>query len=87
MLGNVRLNHSTILVLDPRFMLDVRGCVYSRRTLGLLKRRTDAEAECTEDGRDGRIGATEYAGGDGTRKRGRGAEQSEETEGDAERIT
>ena len=26
----------------------------------VLKRRTDAEAECTEDGRDGRIVATEY---------------------------
>ena len=34
----------------------------------LLRRRTDAEAECTEDGRDGRIGATEYAEGNGTRK-------------------
>ena len=33
-------------------------------------------AECTEDGR---IGATEYAGGNGTRKRGGGAERSEET--------
>ena len=46
-------------------------------TLLLLKRRTDAEAECTEDGRNGQIGATEYAEGNGTRKRG----------GDAERIT
>ena len=40
----------------------------------LLKRRTDADAECTEDGRDGRIGATEYAEGNGTRKRGGDAE-------------
>ena len=31
-------------------------------------------AECTEDGRDGRIGATKYAGGNGTRKRGGKAE-------------
>ena len=44
-------------------------------------------AECTEDGRDRRIGATEYAGGNGTWKRGGGAERSEETGGDAERIT
>ena len=43
----------------------------------LLKRRTDADVECTEDGRIGRIGATKYAGGNGTRKRG----------GKAERIT
>ena len=43
----------------------------------LLKRRTDAESECTEDGRDGRIGAMEYAEGNGTWKRG----------GDAEHIT
>ena len=41
-------------------------------------------AECTEDGR---IGATEYTGGNGTRKRGGGVERSEETGGDAERIT
>ena len=40
----------------------------------MLKERTDAEAECTEDGRDGRIGATEYAEGNGTRKRGGKAE-------------
>ena len=43
----------------------------------VLKRRTDADVECTEDGRDGWIGATKYAGGSGTRKRG----------GKAERIT
>ena len=46
-------------------------------TLLLLKRRTDAEAECMEDGRNGWIGATEYAEGNRTRKRG----------GDAEHIT
>ena len=34
----------------------------------VLKRRTDVDVECTEDGRDGRIGATKYAGGNGTRK-------------------
>ena len=34
----------------------------------LLKRRTGADVGCTEDGRDGRIGATRYAGGNGTRK-------------------
>ena len=34
----------------------------------LLKRRTDADVGYTEDGRDGRIGATRYAGGNGTRK-------------------
>ena len=44
-------------------------------------------AECTEDGRDGQIGAMEYAGGNGTRKGGGGAERSEETGRDAERIT
>ena len=43
----------------------------------VLKRRTDAESECTEDRRDRRVGATEYAEGNGTQKRG----------GDAERIT
>ena len=42
----------------------------------MLKRRTDVESECTEEGWDGRIRATEYAEGNGTRKRG----------GDAERI-
>ena len=41
-------------------------------------------AECTEDGR---IGATEYAGGNGTWKRGGSAEQSEEKGGDAEHIS
>ena len=46
-----------------------------------------SSAEYTEDRRDGRIGATEYAGGNGTRKRGGGLEQSEETGGDAEHIT
>ena len=40
----------------------------------LLKRRTDTDAECTEDER---IGATEYAERNGTWKRG----------GDAEHIT
>ena len=40
----------------------------------LLKRRTDADAEYTEDGRDERIGATEYAEGNGTRKGGGKAE-------------
>ena len=34
----------------------------------LLKRRTDADVGYTEDGRDGRIGATKYAGGNGARK-------------------
>ena len=43
----------------------------------VLKRHTDTEAECTEDGQNGWIGATEYAEGNGTQKRG----------GDAERIT
>ena len=43
----------------------------------LLKRRTDGCAGCTEDGRDGRIRATEYTGGNGTRKRGGSAERSE----------
>ena len=40
----------------------------------MLKRRTDAESECMEDRRDGRIGATEYAEGNGTWKRGGDAE-------------
>ena len=44
----------------------------------MLKRRTDGCAGCTEDGRDGRIRATEYAGGNRTRKRGGSAERSEE---------
>ena len=52
-----------------------------------VKETDGRNAECTEDGRDGRIGATEYAGENGTRKRGGGAERSEETGGDAERIT
>ena len=43
-------------------------------SLCLLKRRTDADAEYTEDGQDERIGATEYAEGNGTRKRGGKAE-------------
>ena len=34
----------------------------------LLKGRTDADVGCTEDGQDGRIGATKYAGGNGARK-------------------
>ena len=49
-----------------------------------VRRRTDGGAECTEDGR---IGATEYAGWNGTRKRGGSAERSEETGRDAEHIT
>ena len=40
----------------------------------VLKRYTDAESGYTEDGRDGRIGATEYAEGNGTQKRGRKVE-------------
>ena len=40
----------------------------------MLKRRTDAESECTEDRRDGRIGAMEYAEGNGTWRRGGKAE-------------
>ena len=36
----------------------------------LLKRRTDAEVEYMEDRQDERIGATEYAEGNGTRKGG-----------------
>ena len=40
----------------------------------LLKRRTDADAEYMEDGRDERIEATEYAEGNGTRKGGGKAE-------------
>ena len=44
----------------------------------LLKRRTDGCAGCTEDGRDGRIRATEYTGGNGTQKRGGSVERSEE---------
>ena len=35
-------------------------------------------AGCMEDGRDGRIRAMEYAGGNGTQKRGGSAERSEE---------
>ena len=50
----------------------------------MLKRRTDGDAECTEYGR---IGATEYAGRNGTRKRGGSTERSEEKRGYAERIT
>ena len=34
----------------------------------MLKRRTGADVGYTEDGRDGRIGATKYAGGNGARK-------------------
>ena len=49
-----------------------------------VRRRTDGGAECTEDGW---IGATEYAGWNGTRKRGGSAERSEETGRDTEHIT
>ena len=42
-----------------------------------VKETYGRDAEYTEDGRDERIGATEYAEGNGTRKRG----------GKAERIT
>ena len=38
------------------------------RSEKLLKRRTDADVGCTEDGRNGRIGATRYARGNRTRK-------------------
>ena len=33
-----------------------------------VKETYGADVGCTEDGRDGRIGATRYAGGNGTRK-------------------
>ena len=33
-----------------------------------IKKTYDADVGCTEDGRNGRIGATRYAGGNGTRK-------------------
>ena len=33
-----------------------------------VKETYDADVGCTEDGRNGRIGATRYAGGNGTRK-------------------
>ena len=35
---------------------------------GLLRRRTGADVGYREDGRDGQIGATKYAGGNGARK-------------------
>ena len=58
--------------------LKSRVCIeVIRYPICLLKRRTDADAEYTEDRRDERIRATEYTEGNGTRKRG----------GDAERIT
>ena len=40
-----------------------------------VKETYGRDAEFTEDGQDGRIRATEYAGGNGTRKRGRDAER------------
>ena len=39
-----------------------------REVVDMLKRRTGADVGYTEDGRNGRIGATKYAGGNGTRK-------------------
>ena len=39
-----------------------------RKVEKLLKRRTDADVGYTEDGRDGQIRATKYAGGNKTRK-------------------
>ena len=33
-----------------------------------VKETYGTDVRCTEDGRDGRIGATRYAGGNGTRK-------------------
>ena len=41
---------------------------------GFVKETYGRGAECMEDGRDGRIGAMKYAGGNGTRKRGGKAE-------------
>ena len=41
---------------------------YEGEVGAVLKRRTDADVGCTDDGRIGRIGATRYAGGNGTRK-------------------
>ena len=40
-----------------------------------VKEMYGRDAEFTEDGRDEQIGATEYAEGNGTRKRGRDAER------------
>ena len=42
---------------------------------GFVKEMYGRGAECTEDGRDGQIGATKYAGGNRTRKRGGKAER------------
>ena len=51
--------------------------VVAKTRMEPVKETYGGDAECTEDGWDGRIGATEYAEGSGTRKRG----------GDAECIT
>ena len=50
------------VALPPRRHSIKRGATW------MLKRRTDADVGCMEDGRDGRIGAMRYAGGNGTRK-------------------
>ena len=46
------------------FLLDAK----TRVTAEFVKETYGADVGCTEDGRNGRIGATRYAGGNGTRK-------------------
>ena len=48
--------------------------VFRELLLHCVKETYGRKIECTEDGWDGRIGATKYAGGNGTRKRGGKAE-------------
>ena len=48
---------------DLAFMLFLLLFGYNPYQPNLLKRRTGADVGYTEDGRDGRIGATKYAGG------------------------
>ena len=54
--------------------LFIRAILAERTTL-VSKRRTDVDVECTEDGRDGRIGATaEHENGRKWKKKGRKAD-------------
>ena len=66
-----------MLQTDVRQTSKVFGGTANLQILCSVKETYGRGSKCTEDRREGRIGATKYAGGDGTRKRG----------GKAERIT
>ena len=58
-----RLTRTRLAISNPQDMRTI-----PEKQLPSVKETYGADVGCTEDGRNGRIGATRYAGGNGTRK-------------------